>query len=62
MLGKKIFYIVFIFAGTLFGESFQDLADSAAKTPDKILKLEAKTYFVDKPVMLTTAHNGLFNI
>lgn len=59
MLGKKIFYIVFIFAGTLFGESFQDLADSAAKTPDKILKLEAKTYFVDKPVMLTAAHNGL---
>ncbi len=42
-----------------FGQSLQQLIDNAAKSDNKVLKLEAKTYFISEPLLLTSAHSGL---
>lgn len=39
--------------------SLQEMFDSAAASPEKTLKLEAKRYFLDSPIKLDSRHSGL---
>ncbi len=40
-------------------DSLQEMFDSAASSPEKTLKLEAKRYFLDSPIKLGPRHSGL---
>ena len=43
----------------LFAQDLQKMIDKASESAGKHLKLEAKTYFIDKTIKLTPKHNGL---
>ncbi len=48
-----------ILSFSAFGQSLQQLIDNAAKSDNKVLKLDAKTYFISEPLLLTSVHSGL---
>ena len=39
--------------------SLQELADAAADSPEKLLRLDGRAYFVEVPLKLGARHSGL---
>ena len=59
----KIFcgaFCLFLLCGAgVAAENLQDMFDAAAQAPEKILRLQAKTYVIEKPIVLDNRHSGL---
>lgn len=61
-LAKKMFLLAalaFASADLASGRSLQELADAAADSSEKILRLEARAYFLETPLKLGERHSGL---
>ena len=58
---RKIFFVAFCALSVIFtyANNLQVLFDKATENSDKILSLEPKIYFIDKPLVLTSKHSGL---
>ncbi|MBR4598208.1 MAG: right-handed parallel beta-helix repeat-containing protein [Opitutales bacterium] len=54
-----IFCAVLSFGASVAAENLQDMLDFAAQTPEKILRLQGKTYVIEKPLRLDNRHSGL---
>lgn len=55
----RVFFAFIFFFSFSCGQTLQELADNAAKTGQKRLALENKTYVLTEPLRLGAEHSGL---